>query len=138
MDITRGSCLCGSVTFQFTGQPRVFQYCHCSRCQKVTGSAHGAFLFVKPDQFQWQTGSEQVQRYELPEAEFYASCFCRECGSSLPWELQGGGSIAIPAGSLDDDPGMRPQRNIFHDSRACWYKPGSELQSFAERPVTTK
>lgn len=130
-----GSCLCGEVKYQFTGAARGFQYCHCSRCQKVTGSAHGAIMFVKPDQFEWTKGADKVTRFELPEAQFYASCFCSNCGSSLPWEIQGGGNVAIPAGSLDQDPGVRPGRNIFWDSKACWFEQSSELECFSQGPV---
>ncbi|GGK69397.1 GFA family protein [Amphritea balenae] len=134
-ETTCGSCLCGSISYQFTGTPRGFQYCHCSRCQKITGSAHGAIMFVKPDQFEWLSGADLVSRFELPEAKFYASCFCSKCGSSLPWEIQGGGNVAIPAGSLDQDPGVRPTRNIFTNSDACWYEPASNLDNFAQGPV---
>ena len=130
-----GSCLCGQVNYQFSGPARGFQYCHCSRCQKVTGSAHGAIMFVKPEQFQWTKGAGEISRYALPDAQFYASCFCRNCGSSLPWEIQGGGNIAIPAGSLNEDPGIRPGRNIYWDSKACWFEDTGELEKFAEGSV---
>jgi hypothetical protein len=53
---TKGSCLCGSVHYEFTGNMGIFQYCHCSRCRKVTGSAHAANLFVAPEQFHWVQG----------------------------------------------------------------------------------
>ncbi|MBR9867277.1 MAG: GFA family protein [Oceanospirillales bacterium] len=131
----KGSCLCGAVSYQFSGEPRGFQYCHCSRCQKASGSAHGSFMFVKPDQFSWLSGASLVTRYEVPEAQFYASCFCSRCGSSLPWEVKGANNIAIPAGTLDQDPGVRPRRNIFFDYRACWFEPASELKCFSEGPV---
>jgi len=132
---TKGSCLCGSVEYQFNGEARGFQYCHCSRCQKVTGSAHGAIMFVKPDQFEWLKGEDNVGRFELPEAQFYANCFCKTCGSSLPWEIQGGGNVAIHAGTLDQDPGIKPRRNIHWASKACWYTPSSELECFSDKPV---
>lgn len=133
-DTTHGSCLCGQIHYQFTGQARGFQYCHCSRCQKVTGSAHGAIMFVKPEQFQWTQGADQVSRYELPGAQYYAVSFCNRCGASLPWEIQGGGNVAIPAGSLDDDPGIRPSRNIYAASKACWFEESANLPSFAAGP----
>ncbi len=130
-----GSCLCGAVTYQFIGEPRGFQYCHCSRCQKASGSAHGSIMFVKPEQFAWLSGEALVNRFEVPEAEFYASCFCRKCGSSLPWEVKGANNIAIPAGTLDQDPGIKPRRNIYYDSRACWFESSGDLKCFSEGPT---
>lgn len=131
-----GSCLCGAVSYQFQGDPKGFQYCHCSRCQKVSGSAHGSIMFVKSEQFKWISGENLVNRYEVPEAQFYASCFCRNCGSSLPWEVKGTNNIAIPAGTLDQDPGIKPRRNIYYDSRACWLESSGDLKSFSEGPVS--
>ena len=131
---TRGSCLCQSVTYQFEAPEFVFQYCHCSRCRKFTGSAHAANIIVDPKQFEWLGGEDLVGRFEHPEARHYATCFCKNCGSSLPWLAQSGRSVVIPAGTLDEDPGIRPRHNIFWDSRAPWREEVGELPCYAELP----
>ena len=41
-----GKCLCGNVRYRITGPILNFQYCHCSRCRKFTGSAHAANVFT--------------------------------------------------------------------------------------------
>ena len=102
-DNIKGSCLCGAVTYQYHGPAYVFQYCHCSRCRKFTGAAHAANLIVDPKNFEWLGGEEMVGRFELPEAKHFATCFCKKCGSSLPWLSQSGVSVVIPAGTLDQD-----------------------------------
>ncbi|MFK5986003.1 MAG: GFA family protein [Pseudomonadota bacterium] len=61
----------------------MFQYCHCSRCRKFTGSAFAANLLVAPQHFKWLTGAELVGRFEPKESKHFASCFCKNCGSSL-------------------------------------------------------
>ena len=131
---TRGSCLCQSVTYQFHSPEYVFQYCHCSRCRKFTGSAHAANIIVDPKQFEWLSGEELVGRFEHPDAKHYATCFCRNCGSSLPWMAQSGRSVVIPAGTLDEDPEIRPVQNIYWDSRAPWRVSVEELPCHAELP----
>ena len=80
-----GSCLCREVNYAVRGNLGIFQYCHCSRCRKFTGSAFGANLLVRPDDFSWTRGEALVGRYELPEAKYFATSFCKNCGSSLPW-----------------------------------------------------
>ena len=55
-------------------------------------------------------------------------------GSALPWTTKNGRWVVVPAGSLDVDPGARPERNIFWDSRAPWYTHAAELPTFAEVP----
>jgi hypothetical protein len=130
-----GSCLCGAVTYRYTGPVRVFQYCHCSRCRKFTGSAHAANIIIDPDQFEWLSGEESVGRFELPDAKHFATSFCRTCGSSLPWLTKSGKAVVIPAGTLDADPGVRPIHNIFTAYQASWYEAAGDLVQYEELPV---
>jgi len=130
----RGSCLCGNVEYEYTGEARVFQYCHCSRCRKFTGSAHAANIIGKPDGFRWLKGEELVGHYSLPDTKHFATSFCKNCGSSLPWVNQTGTAVIIPAGSLDTDPGVRPIQNIHFASRASWYEEAADLPRYDEYP----
>jgi len=129
-----GSCLCRKVSYRITGNMGVFQYCHCSRCRKFTGSAHAANLFVAPGDFSWLTGEEFVGRYDPENTKYFATCFCRNCGSSLPWLSKSGRVVIIPAGTLDGDPGVRPAQNIFCASRPDWYTSAGALPEFDEGP----
>jgi hypothetical protein len=48
--------------------------------------------------------------------------FCRICGSALPVVLPDWSSIVfVPAGSIEGDPGIRPELHMFTASRATWY-----------------
>jgi hypothetical protein len=129
-----GKCLCGEVSYEISGNLGIFQYCHCSRCRKFTGSAHAANLIVAPEQFKWLSGEEYVGRHELEEAKHFATCFCKKCGSSLPWMTKTQKAVVVPAGSLDSDPGIRPTQNIFWGSKACWYEDANGLVKFEELP----
>lgn len=130
-----GSCLCGEVTFQFVGSIKVFQYCHCSRCRKFTGSAHASNIIIDPNQFQWLSGENFVGRFELPEAKHFATSFCKNCGSSLPWLTKSGKALVVPAGVLDDDPKLKPVHNIFYASKASWFEEVSDLKKYEGLPV---
>ncbi|MGK0270692.1 MAG: hypothetical protein ACI88H_001340 [Cocleimonas sp.] len=135
MKKSTGSCLCGEVHYEITGSLGVFQYCHCSRCRKFTGSAHAANIIVAPNQFEWLQGEEFLARYEVPDARHFATSFCTQCGSSLPWKSQSDKAVIIPAGTLDDDPDIRPFQNIFYGSKADWYQDASELIKYDELPT---
>jgi len=128
----KGSCFCKHVSYEISDNMGVFQYCHCSRCRKVTGSAHAANLFVAPDDFKWLAGEESVIQYDPPETKYFATAFCRHCGSNLPWLSKSGRVVIIPAGTLDDDPGIRPSQNIFCGSRPGWYAPASALPEYGQ------
>ncbi len=133
-----GSCLCGEVSYEVSGNLGIFQYCHCSRCRKITGSAHAANIIIAPDHFRWLKGEEHVGRYEVPQANHFATSFCKKCGSSLPWMAKSGKSIVIPAGTLDEHPGIEPMQNIFCGSKADWYVDASTLSHHDKFPIKKK
>lgn len=129
-----GSCLCGAVAYEIGGNLGIFQYCHCSRCRKFTGGAFAANLLVAPDDFRWVRGEADVSYYALPDARHFATAFCTHCGSSLPWHAQSGKAVVVPAGTLDEDPHIRPVQNIYCASRATWYTEPSSLPMHDELP----
>ena len=61
-----GSCLCGDVRFEVAGDFEKFYLCHCSRCRKDTGSAHGANLFASAARLKWLSGSDKVTTFLAP------------------------------------------------------------------------
>lgn len=129
-----GSCLCGAVGYEIRPPYAFFQYCHCSRCRKFSGAAHGASIMVAEGQFAWTRGEDRVRRYEVPDAKYYCTAFCTVCGSSLPWRTRNGKFVLVTAGTLDDDPGAALERNIYWASRAPWYQPVDNLPFFDEGP----
>lgn len=131
----KGSCLCSSVQFEITHPFKGFQYCFCSRCRKLSGSAHGANIFVPAEQFLWLQGKEKTNLYQLPEAKRFSSCFCSTCGSPVPWQVPGGNNYVVPAGTIDDALNEKPSLGIFWTSRADWFAETCDLQKFDELPV---
>ncbi|MBI3517116.1 MAG: GFA family protein [Proteobacteria bacterium] len=125
--IVRGSCLCGAVAFEVRLPFGRFVNCHCNRCRKTSGSAHSANAAVAPEAFRWTRGETAVTRYDLPPARSFATAFCSTCGSPLPHLTRSGREVIIPAGTLDDDPGVKPDRHIHWSSRAAWTCPASDL-----------
>lgn len=132
---TNGTCLCGGVHFRVCGEIHGFQYCHCSRCRKFTGSAHAANLFVSPDDFEWLEGEDSVGTYTLDAELPFSTAFCKSCGSSLPSMSRTGKFWVIPAGTLNEDPGIAPADSIFWASRAPWYREVSSLPRHDELPT---
>lgn len=117
--IASGSCLCGAVRFEISGSFDAFFLCHCSRCRKGSGSAHGANLFASNAELRWCAGEAAVRTYRVPGTRHERS-FCTECGSALPDVQQGGAMLKVPAGSLDTPIAIRPTAHICCASRADW------------------
>jgi hypothetical protein len=129
-----GSCLCGSVKYEITGEPKRFFHCHCSRCRKATGTGHASNILVKPQSARWTVGEELLRSYKVPEAKRFTRFFCGNCGSSLPRVAPDLSVAVIPAGSLDCVPEIQPQGRIFWDSRAEWSCGGDGLPTFEGYP----
>lgn len=129
-----GSCVCGAVAFRIEHPFRAFQYCHCSRCRKKTGSSHVANIFVPVAQFRWERGDDKVRRFELPTAKYWSTAFCTDCGSAMPWLTKNGKVMVVGAGALDGDPGIRPTFSVHYDSRPPWYVHVSDLEMHGTIP----
>ncbi|HXX83999.1 MAG TPA: GFA family protein [Casimicrobiaceae bacterium] len=129
-----GSCLCGAVKYEVTGEPKRFFHCHCSRCRKATGTGHASNLFLQPGMLKWLSGEEQIRAFKVPDAERFTNHFCATCGSRLPRQTRDTDVVMIPAGSLDDEAPIRPQARIFSASRASWSCTGDELPVYPEYP----
>lgn len=130
----KGSCLCGQVTYRCDADMGIFQYCHCSRCRKFTGSAYAANLFVRAEDFHWLGGEALVKQYAPEHTKYFTTRFCRGCGSSLPWLSKNGKVVIVPAGTLDNLPATRPSQNIFYASRAGWEVCAGDLPRYDQLP----
>lgn len=128
----KGSCLCGTVRYQVTGEPERFYHCHCSRCRKATGTGHASNLFLRPAALEWLSGEEEIRSFKVPEAKRFTNTFCAKCGSRLPRQATDGNGVIVPAGSLDDAPPIEPQARIFSASRAGWSCAGDALPVHSE------
>ncbi|HZJ68263.1 MAG TPA: GFA family protein [Kofleriaceae bacterium] len=95
-------------------------HCHCSRCRKVRGTANATNLLVALPGIRFVRGEELLSSYKPPDARTFTHVFCRMCGSSMPRLDENRGIAIVPMGAFDDDPGARPERHIFVDSRASW------------------
>jgi hypothetical protein len=126
-----GSCLCGGVRFEVTLPFRRANYCHCSRCRKHSGSNALVQGRVPREGFRLVAGEDLVRVYR-PEGGGAAKAFCGVCGSSLfggTWPE--GPEVSIRFGSLDSDPGLRPEYRSFVDSKAAWDElPGDGLPRY--------
>lgn len=115
----RGSCLCGGVRYEVTGPFLRAGHCHCSRCRKHSGAAASTQGRVLRQDFRLISGADLIRSYQPDGGAVKA--FCSVCGSSLfggSWPE--GPEVSIRLGSVDGDPGIRPQDHTHVDSRAPW------------------
>jgi len=115
----RGGCLCGAVRYVIDAdEPQAMFLCHCSRCRRETGTLHAANVFFAAGSLRFECGAQTLSRYALPGTR-KARQFCKICGSPMP-RVEAEGTIALPAGSLDDSSLVTPTAHIHCDSEAAW------------------
>jgi hypothetical protein len=131
--VADGSCLCGAVAYEVRSPVRMF-HCHCSRCRRARSAAHTTNMFAKLDDFAFTRGEELVAQYKVPEAKFFTIAFCTRCGGKAPRVARDRGIVSVPAGTLDTEPGMRPQAHIYVTSKAPWFEISDDLPQYPEAP----
>lgn len=114
-----GGCGCGAVRFEVS-QPLVSAlYCHCTRCQRRSGTAASANAKPAPGSFRIVQGEAELRAWR-PEGGF-EKWFCGRCGSAVyschPTEPR---RVSIRLGAFDKDPGIRPTARQFVAYAAAW------------------
>jgi hypothetical protein len=118
-DRLTGACLCGGVRFELAGAMLRASYCHCTRCQRRSGTAASANARVAPGSVRLSAGEELLRDYEPPDGA--VKVFCAVCGSALftrdreTRELR-----SVRLGAFDRDPGVRPSFRQFVAYAAPW------------------
>ncbi|MBY8244250.1 GFA family protein [Vibrio fluvialis] len=133
----QGSCLCGEVKYELSGDFQSFFLCHCTRCQKDTGSAHAANLFAQGNTLTWLQGESHVKTYQHPNSR-HTKSFCQKCGSALPSIAKSINHVVVPAGSLDSPISIEPTAKIYVSRRASWSENLCNVPSYDELPEQIK
>lgn len=128
-----GGCLCGAVRYEIAGALEEMHHCHCSRCRKAHGAAFSTFARVRADSLRVSSGEDRVRRFRSsPQVE---RSFCSECGSSLFFRFEPlADAVWVAVGTIDGDPGLRPQAHIFAASKAPWHEILDDLPRHDEYP----
>ncbi|MGI9112493.1 MAG: GFA family protein [Gaiellaceae bacterium] len=107
-----GGCGCGAVRFEVDAPLLSASYCHCTRCQRRTGTAASPSARTEPGSFKLVAGEEHVRAW-APDGGFEKS-FCGLCGSALfSRDPKNPKTIGVRLGAFDGDPGIRPQWHQF-------------------------
>jgi hypothetical protein len=115
----KGGCYCGAVRYEIGGCLLMFAHCHCPDCRKFSGSAFSAILVTESDGFAVVAGEDHLVAFESSPGK--RRSFCQRCGCHLFSRAEHRpGMVFVRAGSLDDDPGLRPQCHCWVSAKAPW------------------
>jgi len=114
-----GGCLCGGVRFELDEPPAAASWCHCTRCQRRSGTSASAQARIVPGSLRVLQGQELARSYQPPDG--FAKVFCGTCGSAL-WsrDPDRDGVFSVRLGAFDADPGVRPSWRQYVAFAAAW------------------
>jgi hypothetical protein len=115
----QGGCLCGAVRYELSAPFASAGYCHCTHCQRRTGTGSSANGRIPRERFRLLSGEEQLRSFQPPGG--VPKLFCGNCGSAVfSGDPFADAEVAVRLGTLDEDPGIRPQYRQFVRSAAPW------------------
>jgi hypothetical protein len=124
--------MCGGVRYEVTEPLVASGYCHCTRCQRRTGTAASVSARIAPGSLRVTSGAKLIKAYEPPGG--FHKLFCSACGSAL-WSRSPDDPevIGVRLGTFDRDPGIRPSYRQYVAYAAPWEPiPDDGLERFPE------
>lgn len=134
-ELATGGCLCGKIRYSFPRESTISaHHCHCTDCQKCTGSGKATILFVPEEAL--DIGDEfKTFTVTGTDGSHVTRGFCPDCGSPIiSYVKELPGMKFIKAGSLDDSSWVTITSSYWDTSAQPWSPVDSSLPSFAGNP----
>ena len=130
----KGSCSCGAVNLSIHGEPKMMAQCHCSDCQKATGTGHISLSFFAEDDVNVQ-GETSSYVSTTDSGNQSTRHFCPTCGSRLFGKNSGRpGMTSVAVGCLDDNSWFKPGAVVYTKNRQDWDITSTDIPNFEEMP----
>ncbi|HTW36814.1 MAG TPA: GFA family protein [Rhizomicrobium sp.] len=122
MTTRTASCACGQLKAVCSGEPRSVSLCHCSQCQKRTGSAFGIAVFFARERVTME-GRFASHARKSDSGHGVTFHFCPHCGSSVFWEpARKRDEIAVAYGGFADADFPPPSQEVYIELRHPWVR----------------
>lgn len=117
-----GSCACGAVRYRLSAAPIFVNNCHCSLCQRQTGSTSVVNAFVESDAVTLLSGALSDHVVKGGSGGDHIICRCEGCGTAM-WSYyarMGRLGAGVRVGTLDDPGQVTPDAVIFVADKMPW------------------
>jgi len=124
-----GGCLCGAVRYAIAAPIAALRACHCTHCQKNTGTGMSVNAVVASKDFAITLGTPKRFTTTADSGRTLMRHFCGDCGSPLyAYREVSPERIVVKAGTLDDPSGLKITAHIWTKSAQPWshIDPGTE------------
>jgi hypothetical protein len=113
----KGTCNCGNVNFEVSGEITKLYQCHCKLCQRQSGSTSNTATMIHESNFKWLNGTDSITHWNKDSG--FTSDFCNRCGCPVPNRLRETSYFWIPMG-LIDSANAKVVAHICCESKAEW------------------
>lgn len=118
----QGQCTCGDVQYTLSRKPMIVHCCHCSWCQRETGTAFALNALVESEHLIVEKGT--VEKIKTPSNSGFGQVIvrCTKCEVAL-WSHYGAAKEKIAfvrVGTLDNPNVCPPDIHIFTSSKQSW------------------
>ena len=117
----KGGCQCGSLRYELTAPPITIACCHCTNCQKISGSAFAINAMIAEDALVFTKGVPKKTEWTSDSGNHRYGLFCGDCGGRIAHgQTPPSGVFSLRVGTFDDASWVRPAGHIWLSSAQSW------------------
>jgi|SRR5580700_2925474 hypothetical protein len=116
-----GRCHCGGISFEAEADPGAVTVCHCTDCQRLTGSAFRANVRVPAASFVLRGGPPKSYIKTADSGNKRRHAFCGDCGTPVyACAVENPDSYSLRLGTITQRAAFAPRRQIWRRSALPW------------------
>lgn len=139
--IRAGGCQCGAVRYELRGDPLMVYACHCTICQKQSGSAFGMAVVFDGGALAMR-GIAPTHFVRQGHGRTFRCYFCPRCGTRIyhQWFTAEGDFpfLNVKPGTLDDTSWIRPGCHVWTRHAQPWIRFAADDLVFEQQPDLTE
>lgn len=116
-----GQCHCGAIAYSAEVDPEKASICHCTDCQRLSGSPFRASAPVRIEDFRLVSGSPKIYVKVADSGARRAQAFCGECGAPIyASDAESPTVLFLRLGAVRQRAEIPPRRQIWCSSAMPW------------------
>lgn len=121
-EVHEGGCLCGAIRYRVKGNPLRASVCHCTDCQRRTGSAFATIVWFEEENVELTGDGLTTYEHRNDESNRWRrSHFCNRCGTTVMWTADHRPGVRmIMVGTLDDPNWVKIAMHTWTRSAHHW------------------
>ena len=131
-----GGCLCGAIRFTVSAPVTGLRTCHCTHCQKTSGTGASVNAVIESRDFALTQGAPKCYAVRADSGRTLLRYFCDECGSPVYSRREASPErMVVRAGAFDDSSAMRITSHIWTRSARPWTHIDPALEQLPGNPA---